>query len=137
MKSVGEVMAIGRTIHESLQKALRGLETGLTGFDVRSKRWHLRRSDERDRIGIERWQVRTGWLSRLMRLRCGFSVERINAITHYEPWFLNRIAEVIAAEAEVRRVEPALFYESHPGERQDPSRHLSTGGGMGPRQSSG
>ena len=98
MKSVGEVMAIGRNFAESLQKALRGLETGLCGLDPVE---HL--------VGASREQL----LSELAKptpdrllvaaqaLREGMSVEEINAVTHYDPWFLDRIAETVAAENEV------------------------------------
>jgi carbamoyl-phosphate synthase large subunit len=98
MKSVGEVMAIGRSFKESLQKALRGLETGLDGFN-----------EIEELIGAGRDEI-TAALSRAtpdrllvaaQALREGFSVEDIHAITHYDPWFLRQIAEIIAAEAEV------------------------------------
>ncbi len=99
MKSVGEVMAIGRNFHESVQKALRGLETGLTGFDeVESL---IGASDDEIEAalsipGPERLLIAA------QALRSGFTVARVHAITFYEPWFLNRIAEIVAAEAEVR-----------------------------------
>ena len=121
MKSVGEVMAIGRTIHESLQKALRGLETGLTGFDEVAALEGA--SDDEiaaalsipgpDRLRIAAQALRSGW-----------SVERVNAITHYEPWFLNRIAEIVAAEVEVRCGALTTFLRSHPGLRQDDSMNM-------------
>ena len=99
MKSVGEVMAIGRNFHESVQKALRGLETGLTGFD-----------EVKSLVGASDDEIEAALsipgpdrlLIAAQALRSGFSVARIHAITFYEPWFLNRIAEIIAAEAEVR-----------------------------------
>ncbi|MBV8972173.1 MAG: carbamoyl-phosphate synthase large subunit [Sphingomonadaceae bacterium] len=99
MKSVGEVMAIGRSIHESLQKALRGLETGLTGFDEVPEL--VGASDEEIAAalsipGPDRLRIAAD------ALRAGFSVERVHAIAKYEPWFLNRIAEIVAAEEEVR-----------------------------------
>ncbi len=99
MKSVGEVMAIGRTFPESVQKALRGLETGLTGFNEIEALAEA--SDDEiaaalslptpDRLRVAAQALRAGW-----------SVERIHAITFYEPWFLSRMAEIIAAEADVR-----------------------------------
>ncbi|MFN7158185.1 MAG: carbamoyl-phosphate synthase large subunit, partial [Erythrobacter cryptus] len=100
MKSVGEVMAIGRSFKESLQKALRGLETGLDGFN---------RVPELE--GQPR-EVITAALARrtpdrLLKVgqafREGLSVEEIAAVTHYDPWFLRQIAEIIAAEQEVQR----------------------------------
>ncbi len=100
MKSVGEVMAIGRTIHESLQKALRGLETGLTGFDEVAS---LAGASDEEIAAALSIPGPDRLLIAAQALRSGFSVERVNAITHYEPWFLNRIAEIVAAESEVRR----------------------------------
>ena len=98
MKSVGEVMAIGRNFKESVQKALRGLETGLDGFD-----------DVEELAGAERAEI-TAALARAtpdrllhaaQALREGFSVDQIHEITHYDPWFLRQIEEIIAAETEV------------------------------------
>ena len=100
MKSVGEVMAIGRNIHESMQKALRGLETGLSGFN------------QVDRlVGAPRAEIEAALASptpdRLLvaaqALREGFTVAEVNAIAKYDPWFLERIAEIVAAEAEVMK----------------------------------
>jgi len=100
MKSVGEVMAIGRTIHESLQKALASLETGLTGFDE---------------IVIEGASDRAAILSALSRqtpdrirviaqaMRFGLDDADIHHATAYDPWFLARIREIIDIEAEVRK----------------------------------
>jgi len=99
MKSVGEVMAIGRSIHESLQKALRGLETGLTGFDEVAS---LEGASDEEIAAALSIPGPDRLLIAAQALRSGFSVERVNAITHYEPWFLNRIAEIVAAESEVR-----------------------------------
>ena len=99
MKSVGEVMAIGRTIHESLQKALRGLETGLTGFDEVA---FLEGASDEEIAAALSIPGPDRLLIAAHALRCGFSVARIHAIAFYEPWFLNRIAEIIGAETEVR-----------------------------------
>lgn len=100
MKSVGEVMAIGRNIHESMQKALRGLETGLSGFNqvdalVGAPRDEIEAALARatpDRL-----------LVAAQALREGFTVAEVHAIAKYDPWFLERIAEIIAAEEEVCR----------------------------------
>ncbi|PAX09372.1 carbamoyl-phosphate synthase large subunit [Sphingomonas lenta] len=98
MKSVGEVMAIGRNIHESTQKALRGLETGLSGFD------EVERLIGAPRAEIEA-ALATASPDRLLiaaqALREGFSVEEVHAIAKYDPWFLQRIEEIVAAEREV------------------------------------
>ncbi|MGI4880786.1 MAG: carbamoyl-phosphate synthase large subunit, partial [Janthinobacterium lividum] len=99
MKSVGEVMAIGRTFHESMQKALRGLETGLTGFDEVE---HLVGASDAEIEAALSIAAPDRLLVAAQALRAGFSVARINAVTFYEPWFLNRIAEIVAAEDEVR-----------------------------------
>ena len=105
MKSVGEAMAIGRTIHESLQKALASLETGLTGFDeiaipgigggAASDRAAITSALSKatpDRLRI---------IAQAMRL--GLTDDEIGAITAFDPWFLARIREIIDTEAEVRR----------------------------------
>jgi carbamoyl-phosphate synthase large subunit len=99
MKSVGEVMAIGRNFQESVQKALRGLETGLDGFN---------RVTELE--GVAR-DVVTASLSkrtpdRLLKVgqafREGLSLEDIQNVTGYDPWFLRQIEAIIAAETEVQ-----------------------------------
>ncbi|MFM9828129.1 MAG: carbamoyl-phosphate synthase large subunit [Sphingomonas sp.] len=98
MKSVGEVMAIGRNIHESLQKALRGLETGLSGFN------HVDALVGAPRVEIEAALARATpdrLLVAAQALREGMSVAEIHAIAKYDPWFLDRIAEIVAAEDEV------------------------------------
>ena len=98
MKSVGEVMAIGRNIHESLQKALRGLETGLSGFNYVDALKGASRDDliaELSRATPDRLLVAA------QCLREGMSVAEVHAIAKYDPWFLERIAEIVAAEQEV------------------------------------
>src|ERR687884_452730 len=99
MKSVGEVMAIGRNFAESLQKALRGLETGLTGLD------RHRELENADPAAIESVLARPTpdrLLVAAEALRQGFTVDRINAIAHFDPWFLKRLEEIVQAEEEVR-----------------------------------
>ena len=98
MKSVGEVMAIGRSFNESMQKALRGLETGLDGFN-RVK--HLEGADRDDIIAALSRSTPDRLLVVAQAMREGFSVPEIHAFTKYDPWFLERIAEIIAAEADV------------------------------------
>ncbi|MFM2390842.1 MAG: hypothetical protein RLZZ437_2397 [Pseudomonadota bacterium] len=99
MKSVGEVMAIGRTIHESLQKALASLETGLTGFDE----IHIDGAPDRAAI-INALSKATPDRLRVVAqaMRHGLSDDDINHATAFDPWFLARIREIIDAEAEVR-----------------------------------
>ncbi len=99
MKSVGEVMAIGRTIHESLQKALASLETGLTGFD------EIDIPGAPDRVAITR-ALAQATPDRLrviaQAMRFGLTNDDINAITAFDPWFLLRIREIIDTEADIR-----------------------------------
>ncbi len=83
MKSVGEVMAIGRNFAESLQKALRGLETGLCGLDRVRELEKARPGGDRARAGASR--RRTGCWSPPRRCAQGFTVERINEITGFDP----------------------------------------------------
>jgi carbamoyl-phosphate synthase large subunit len=98
MKSVGEVMAIGRNFQESLQKALRGLETGLDGFN----RIESLESVARDVVVNELSKPNSRRLLVIgQAFRAGFSVEDIHAITHYDPWFLRQIEEIIAAEKDI------------------------------------
>src|SRR5881398_2939720 len=99
MKSVGEVMAIGRNFAESLQKALRGLETGLYGLD------RVRELENADPAAIETALARVTpdrLLIAAEALRQGFTVERINQIAGFDPWFLQRLEEIVEAEEEVR-----------------------------------
>jgi carbamoyl-phosphate synthase large subunit len=99
MKSVGEVMAIGRSFAESLQKALRGLETGLCGLD------RVRELENADPAEIERALARPTpdrLLVAAEALRQGFTVERINEIAGFDPWFLRRLEEIVRAEEQVR-----------------------------------
>jgi carbamoyl-phosphate synthase large subunit len=98
MKSVGEAMAIGRTFAESIQKALRSMETGLTGFDeiaLPSDETAIRAALARptpDRLRVAAQAV-----------RLGFPLEEIAAITKYDPWFLGEIETIIATEAEITK----------------------------------
>ncbi len=99
MKSVGEVMAIGRTQQESLQKALRGLEVGATGFDpIVDIESEDARSDiirELKQPGGERiWYVGDAF-------RMGMSVEEIYQLSGIDPWFLVQIEDLIKDEARV------------------------------------
>ncbi|HEY1562143.1 MAG TPA: carbamoyl-phosphate synthase large subunit [Caulobacteraceae bacterium] len=103
MKSVGEVMAIGRTFAESLQKALRGLETGLAGLD------EIEIPGAEDPAGGIAAVVRALGVASPDRLRLiaqafrhGLSVEEINEACAYEPWFLRQIETLVSEEAKVR-----------------------------------
>jgi carbamoyl-phosphate synthase large subunit len=100
MKSVGEVMAIGRTFQESLQKALRGLETGVDGLnevydlDAEGTLPELRRE-----LRIARperlWNVADGF-------RAGLSLEELHDLTAIDPWFLAQIEDLVFEESTVR-----------------------------------
>ncbi|MFT3975651.1 MAG: carbamoyl-phosphate synthase large subunit [Sphingomonas bacterium] len=98
MKSVGEVMAIGRNIHESMQKALRGLETGLSGFNQVDRLVGAPRAEIEAALAVA---TPDRLLVAAQALREGFTVAEVHAIAKYDPWFLERIAEIVAAEEEV------------------------------------
>ncbi|MFO1256235.1 MAG: carbamoyl-phosphate synthase large subunit [Sphingomonadaceae bacterium] len=99
MKSVGEVMAIGRNFKESVQKALRGLETGLDGFN----RVLALEGSGRDAVTAALSQQTPDRLLVVAQaFREGFTVEEVQAITHFDPWFLRHIAEIIAEEARIQ-----------------------------------
>ncbi|MGH8167463.1 MAG: carbamoyl-phosphate synthase large subunit, partial [Woeseiaceae bacterium] len=102
MKSVGEVMAIGRNFQESLQKALRGLETDIDGLDERGGA--MQRKTDRDGLSQE---LRYPGPERILyvadALRCGFSVAEINAVSGIDPWFLVQIADLVEEEKALRK----------------------------------
>ncbi len=100
MKSVGEVMAIGRTFQESLQKALRGLEIGTDGFnekvDLADEAAMGKIRNELLVPGPERiWYVADAF-------RAGMSLEEVHELSYIDPWFLAQIEELIGLETEVR-----------------------------------
>ena len=112
MKSVGEVMAIGRTFAESLQKALRGLETGLTGLDDIALRGPgRRRRQERDPRRARRADARA-LLKVAQAMRLGVDHEQIYASCKIDPWFLTRIQEIVDTEARVQRARTAGYGRS-------------------------
>lgn len=99
MKSVGEAMAIGRTIHESLQKALASLETGLSGFDEIA----IHGAPDKAAV-IKAISAQTPDRLRLIAqaMREGLTDDEIIGATSFDPWFLARIREIVAAEAAIR-----------------------------------
>lgn len=100
MKSVGEVMAIGRNIRESMQKALRGLETGLDGFN----RVVGLEGASRDEITAALAQATPDRLLVIAQaFREGLSVDDVHAVTKYEPWFLRHIFEIIEEEKAIQQ----------------------------------
>ena len=105
MKSVGEAMAIGRTIHESLQKALASMETGLTGFDEVAIKGVSDAGQAPDRAAITRALARQTpdrMRTIAQAMRHGLSDDDIHAVTKYDPWFLARIREIVETEQDVR-----------------------------------
>ena len=91
MKSVGEVMAIGRTFQESFQKALRGLEVGVEGMNEKT-RDHEVIKEELGEPGPERiWYVGDAFAQ-------GFTLEEVQNLTHIDPWFLSQIKEIVDIE---------------------------------------
>ena len=101
MKSVGEAMAIGRTFQESLQKALRSLETGLCGLDPIA----IEGLGGDDDVNAYRRALAAPTPERLrvtaQAMRAGLPVEQVRTITAYDPWFLEQIRGIIDAEEEV------------------------------------
>ncbi|MFZ9238221.1 MAG: carbamoyl-phosphate synthase large subunit [Burkholderiaceae bacterium] len=91
MKSVGEVMAIGRTFQESFQKALRGLEVGVDGMNEKTKDREVL-EEELGEPGPERiWYVGDAFAQ-------GFSLEEVQQLTRIDPWFLAQIKEIVDIE---------------------------------------
>ena len=109
MKSVGEVMAIGRTFQESLQKAIRGLEIDRSGLEspLRKRPGDAYAQSEIDQI---RAQVRVPRAHRLFWLaegfRAGLSVDDLYALTFIDPWFLREIEEIVRTEATLAKGLP-------------------------------
>ncbi|SQD78602.1 carbamoyl-phosphate synthase large subunit [Moritella yayanosii] len=102
MKSVGEVMAIGRNFQESIQKAIRGLEIGKNGFDP-----EVNVTDESAAAKIRQELTEAG-AERIFYIadayRIGMSTDEIYAITCIDPWFLVQIEDIVSAEANVSKI---------------------------------
>ncbi|NRR31205.1 carbamoyl-phosphate synthase large subunit [Oxalobacteraceae bacterium] len=102
MKSVGEVMAMGRTFQESFQKALRGLDIGVDGLRRRPTGEAVIEEELRlpgpDRI----WYVGDAFAQ-------GFSLERVHALSHIDPWFLAQIQDIVEVELWVETQTPAAL----------------------------
>ncbi len=100
MKSVGEVMAIGRTFQESLQKALRGLEVGMNGLDP------IIDIDEPEAMSRIRHELKEPGAERIWYIadafRTGLSVDDIFGLTNIDPWFLVQIEELIKLESDIK-----------------------------------
>jgi len=101
MKSVGEVMAIGRTFQESLQKALRGLETGKNGLNPS----RLDTATQEGLASLKR-ELKEPGPDRVFYVadafRAGLSPDNVFALTHIDPWFLAQIENLVAVEAEIK-----------------------------------
>ena len=96
MKSVGEVMAIGRTFQESFQKALRGLEVGVDGLNQKTTDREVI-EEELGEPGPERiWYVGDAFAQ-------GFTLEEVHKLTHIDPWFLAQIKEIVDIELELEK----------------------------------
>jgi len=101
MKSVGEVMAIGRTFGESLQKALRSMETGLTGLDDIALEG-MGQGDDRNSIRAALGRPSPDRILKVAQaLRLGFDHEQVHAYCKIDPWFIERLQEIVDAEARV------------------------------------
>ena len=102
MKSVGEVMAIGRTFQESMQKALRGLEVGASGLDEKIDDY----SDEKNLTKI-RYELQEAGSERIWYLadafRAGFTLDEIFLLTHIDRWFLVQIEALVQIENRLKQ----------------------------------
>src|SRR5262245_41368555 len=94
MKSVGEVMAIGRTFQESLQKAMRGLEVGVDGLNQRTTDRETIEEELGDPGPDRIWYVGDAFEN-------GFTLEEVHRLTHIDPWFLAQIKEIVELEMEL------------------------------------
>jgi len=97
MKSVGEAMAVGRTFQESMQKALRSLETGLTGMNETDIG-----EDKQSILNILAQSTPDRLLNIAQAFRAGLTLEEIRGASKYEPWFLAQIETIVQAENAVR-----------------------------------
>jgi carbamoyl-phosphate synthase large subunit len=95
MKSVGEVMAMGRTFQESVHKALRGLETGVDGFDEKTSDRELVETELANPAPERLWYVADAF-------RIGKTLGEIYALTRIDPWFLSQIQDIVRQEQAVR-----------------------------------
>jgi len=111
MKAVGEVMSIGRTFQESLQKAWQSLEIGYAGLGA--DRPDADRETVRERLKKPRWDQ---LLHVRHAFRYGASIEEVHDVTQIDPWFLHKIREIVAIEEEIRdtplrEMEPRFLWE--------------------------
>ncbi len=120
MKSVGEVMAIGGSFKESLQKALRGLEIGIDGFDEIDFEKSLSPKERQDLIVKE---ISTPSANRILYVaqafREGMSVDDVFDLSFIDRWFLNQIFELISSENEIKNISLELDLQSLPNLKSD------------------
>ncbi len=113
MKSVGETMAIGRTFKEALQKALRGLEIGHSGLD--NKLDYRSIPDKKIKLRLKEPNASRIFYIKYA-LQKGYSIEKIQALTNIDPWFLHNIKEIVEFEKEIRSncntLSPELLYKT-------------------------
>lgn len=98
MKSVGEVMAIGRTFQESLQKALRGLEVGVDGFNLKSVDSTIIDEQLAKPTPERLWYVADAF-------GVGMSLEKVHSLTKIDNWFLSQIKEIVDLELQIEKRE--------------------------------
>jgi carbamoyl-phosphate synthase large subunit len=105
MKSVGEVMAIGSTFKEALQKAMRGLETGRAGLGADGRVFSGALQELKEKIRVPSpsrlFAVADG-------LRLGLSIEEISSLSKIDPWFIHQIREIVQTEKKIISLPPAL-----------------------------
>tara|TARA_B100001113_G_scaffold50171_1_gene36455 strand:- start:5959 stop:9189 length:3231 start_codon:yes stop_codon:yes gene_type:complete len=113
MKSVGEVMSIGRNFQESLQKALRGLEIGVSGFD----RPKIKFKTKKENIDVIKNNLRSPNPKRIFFIaeafRVGLTIEDVFELTHIDKWFLSQIFDITNEELKLRDINLDSLNEGH------------------------
>jgi len=111
MKSVGEVMAIGRNFKEALQKAIRSLEINLWSLNLGEEE-SINATDDivREKLKNPNWQ-RVWYIGEA--LRRGFKVEEIYELTKIDPWFINNIREIVEFDKEIKDKGKRIFHEKN------------------------
>ena len=105
MKSVGEAMSIGRSFAESVQKALRSMETGLTGFNEVKIPGAVNSDGQIDKDAIRSFlakPTKDRMLTIAQAIRHGLSVQEIFSVTKFDPWFIRQIEDIVQIEEEIR-----------------------------------
>ncbi|VFP81015.1 Carbamoyl-phosphate synthase large chain [Buchnera aphidicola (Cinara kochiana kochiana)] len=110
MKSIGEVMAIGRTFQESLQKAIRSLEIGSTGFDINTKKIDDNNIIQEKKIKYELKETgpkRLWYIGEAFRLK--WTIDKIYKLTYIDKWFLQQIQNLILIEEKTKNKKLSDF----------------------------